>query len=174
MKPRAAILLVLASLVTSLVVVLSPADPAWACSCVYNPVEQDERAERTVNGTVTEVTDTAIRLAVDTVTKGDAKVGDTLTLRVARSEASCGYEFRVGARYRVNANRNETGLCIGAYPLAAMPPAPAATTAVPVAAPMMTPAFDRPSPWWFVPGALLLVAAGLITLSLRGRRGSAG
>ncbi|GIG00397.1 hypothetical protein [Catellatospora citrea] len=172
MKLRAAILLVLATI--GLVVVVSPAQPAWACSCAHGPVEQDERAERTVTGTVTQVTDEGVRLTVDAVVKGDARVGETLGLRVNRSEVSCGYAFRVGARYQVNANNGATGLCVGVRPLpAASAPIPTSADPTPVVA---TPAVAEPAPEptsrsWLAPGALLLViAAGLVAVALRRRR----
>lgn len=180
MKLRAALLLVLATVGLSLVVVVAaPSQPAWACSCAYTPAEQDERAQRTVTGTVTQVTDEAIRLTVDSVVKGDARVGETLGLRVNRSEVSCGHAFQVGSRYQVNANDGATGLCIGVRPLpAASAPIPTsadpASAAATPAAP--TPAVAEPAPEptsrsWLVPGALLLViAAGLVAVALRRRR----
>ncbi|GAB4051668.1 hypothetical protein [Catellatospora paridis] len=180
MKLRAAILLVLATVGIGLVVVVSPAQPAWACSCAHSPSEQDKRAERTVTGTVTQVTDEAVSLTVDSVVKGDARVGETLGLRVNPSEVSCGYAFRVGARYRVNANNGATGLCIGVRPLpaassAAVPTATAVPTSVAVSTPELAePAPVRTSSRWLVPGAILLIlAAGLVVVALRRRRGSA-
>ncbi|MEU8080401.1 hypothetical protein AB0B31_33710 [Catellatospora citrea] len=178
MKLRAAILLVLATVGIGLVVVVSPAQPAWACSCAHTPAEQDQRAQRTVTGTVTQVTDEAVRLTVDSVVKGDATVGETLGLRVNRSEVSCGYDFRVGARYQVNANNGATGLCVGVRPLPAASAAVPTATAVPPSAAVPTPALAEPAPvrtsrWWLAPGALLVIlAAGLVAVALR-RRGSA-
>ncbi|WP_344451456.1 hypothetical protein [Actinocorallia aurantiaca] len=69
MKTRGTILLTLTVLGFSLVLLVSPAAPAWACSCAPNG--QDERADLIVIGTVTEVTDTGIRLAVESTEKGN-------------------------------------------------------------------------------------------------------
>lgn len=180
MKLRALLLLVLATV--GLVVVTAPAQPAWACSCAYGPgTEQDRHAQRIVVGTVAQVTDESIRLVVDSVEKGDAAIGETLGLRVSRSEASCGYEFRTGARYRVNVYNGATGLCTGVRPAPASPSAPPvssppvstpATVSTPVVA---EPVADRtPSPWWLVAGAVLVVlAAGLGFAALRRRHEAA-
>lgn len=187
MKLRAALLLALATVGLSLVVVISPAQPAWACSCVNAPgAEQDAHAQRIVLGTVASVTDESIRLVVDSVEKGDVAIGETLGLRVSRSEASCGYEFRTGARYRVNVYNGTTGLCTG------VAPAPPAVSEPPVSEPAVSEspvsepaavsspvvaesAPDRASrSWWPAIGAVLVVlAAGLGLVALRRRRAAA-
>jgi hypothetical protein len=165
MKLRATILLALTALGLGLVVLVAPAEPARACSCV-----RDDRAGRwadlIVVGTITEVTDTAVRLAVESVEKGSLGAGTTLRLRVGRHEASCGYDFRAGTRYRVNSTDGGTGLCNGIRELPAMP-------SVPPTAPTPLAAAPGPSPgrWWPAAGALLIVlAAGLVAVALRRRR----
>ncbi|GAA1414776.1 hypothetical protein [Catellatospora coxensis] len=175
MKLRAALLLVLATI--GLVVVVSPAQPAWACSCANSPGdEQDRHAQRIVLGTVTQVTDESIRLVVDSVEKGDVAIGQTLGLRVSRSEASCGYEFRRGDRYRVNVYNGATGLCTGVVP------APPAVSAPPASDPAVVspPVVAEPAPagtsrsWWPAVGAVLVaLAAGVGLAVLRRRRGAA-
>ncbi|MEU8610608.1 hypothetical protein AB0C29_21730, partial [Actinoplanes sp. NPDC048791] len=133
MKLRLSSLLTLMLLSLSLVVLVSPAPPAWACSCV-SFADQDERAELIVVGTVTDVSDTGIRMTVESVEKG-AAAADTLRLKVGRGEASCGYGFRAGGRYRVNSIAGATGLCTGVSPLPAAPSLPpTAKAAAPVAA----------------------------------------
>ncbi|WP_155373620.1 hypothetical protein [Catellatospora vulcania] len=174
MKLRAAIFLALAAIGLSLVTVIAPAEPAWACSCAWAAgPEQDSHAQRIVVGTVEQVTDQAIRLVVDSVEKGDAAIGETVALRVGRSEASCGYEFRVGIRYRVNTSNGVTGLCNGVVPA----PAPPSASPVSTLTTDPTPAVAEPgpartsSPWLFVAGALLvIIVAGLAAAGLRRRR----
>lgn len=162
MKLRAATPFALAILSLGLVVAVSPAEPAWACSCASRAGQQDERAERIVVGTVTQVTDEAVLLAVESVEKASFGIGDTLGLRVSRGEASCGYDFRVGTRYRVNSINGATGLCDGIRQVSATP---SAAGAVPthVAAPP-APA-QTPSGWWLAAGAMLAaLAAGVLRL----------
>lgn len=166
---RATILLALTTLSLGLVVVAAPATPGWACSCVRLD-QQDARAELIVRGTVTEVTDTAVEIAVDTVEKGNLGAGATLRLRAHRGEASCGYDFRAGSRYRVNSVGGATGLCTGIGPL---PPAPSTPAAAPTDV-TAAPAPERSSGrWWLAGGAVLTVlAAGLVAVVLRRRRGT--
>ncbi|MGC4748745.1 hypothetical protein ACLQ28_24285 [Micromonospora sp. DT201] len=173
MKLRAAILFALTVLSLGLVVVVSPAEPAWACSCARAD-QADERAELIVVGTITEVTDNGVQLAVASVEKGSPPAGPTLRLRVGRSEASCGYDFRVGTRYRVNSTGGATGLCSGItavrapVQLSITPSAPAAEPTPVTAAP--APA-QSPSRWWLATGAMLTVlAGGLVAVALTRRR----
>ncbi|MFF0150883.1 hypothetical protein [Micromonospora sp. NPDC005203] len=172
MKLRAAILSVLTALGLSLVVVALPAEPARACSCV-RPAEADERADLIVVGTITEVMDNGVQLAVASVEKGSLPAGATLRLRVGRSESSCGYNFRVGTRYRVNSTGGATGLCSGVRTA----PAPAQSQITPsasVAAPTpvtAAPTLDQSSGRWFATGATLtILAAGVVVAVLRRRR----
>ncbi|MGC4811399.1 hypothetical protein ACLQ29_12835 [Micromonospora sp. DT228] len=172
MKLRAAILSVLTALSLSLVVVALPAEPALACSCA-RAAEADERADLIIVGTITEVMDTGVQLAVASVEKGSLPAGPTLKLRVGRSEASCGYNFRVGTRYRVNSTGGATGLCSGIR----VAPAPAQSRITPSASvPAPTPAtaaptLDQSSGRWFATGAsLTILAAGIVVAVLRRRR----
>jgi len=170
MKLRFSSLFALILLSLGLVVLVSPAPPAWACSCALSEQEQDARADLIVTGTVTEVSDSGIRLAVESVEKGTG-AADTVRLKVGRSEASCGYEFRAGGRYRVNSLDGQTGLCTGVSPL----PAASATT-VPLAAPDgPAPAGPAPDPsragWWLAAGvAAATLAAGVVIVARRWRR----
>jgi hypothetical protein len=151
MKPRASSILTLILLSLGLVVLVSPAPPAWACSCAATG--QDERAELIVVGTVTDISDSGIRMTVESVEKG-AAAADTVQLKVGRVEESCGYEFRIGGRYRVNSVDGATGLCTGVSPL------PAATALPPVAAPA---AGSSARGWWLAAGAgVAVLAAGLV------------
>ncbi|WP_431873930.1 hypothetical protein [Micromonospora marina] len=176
MKLRAATLLALTALSLCLVVVASPAEPAWACSCA-RPDRADERADLIVVGTITEVTDTGVRLAVESVEKGNLRAGATLRLRVGRQEESCGYDFRTGTRYRVNSRDGATGLCAGITAA----PAPAPSSAAPsVSAAAPTPAPDASAPerspgrLWFG-SVLAVIAAGLVAVALRRlRTGASG
>ncbi|RKN42081.1 hypothetical protein [Micromonospora endolithica] len=163
MKLRAAVLAVLAALGLGLVVFASPARPAWACSCVaLTPAQEDERADLIVVGTVTGVTDRAVRLAVESVEKGDPGSGATLRLAVRPDEDTCGYAFRTGARYRVHSSDGATGLCAGIRALTADPTGAAATAPV-----------SSPTRWWIPVGALLtVVAAGAVAVAVRRRRRS--
>jgi hypothetical protein len=161
MKLRLSSLLSLMLLSLGLIVLVSPAPPAWACSCVSFD-EQDERAELIVVGTVTDVSDTGIRMTVESVEKG-AAAADSLRLKVGRSEASCGYDFRAGGRYRVHSVDGATGLCTGVSPL------PAAVSAPPAAAPVPAPAADSSTwGWWLAAAAgVAILAAGLVVARRR-------
>ena len=171
MKLRVSSLFALILLSLGLVVLVSPAPPAWACSCAMK--DQDARADLIVTGTVTEVSDSAIRLAVESVEKGTA--ADTVRLKATPGEASCGYDFRAGKRYRVNSIDGNTGLCIGVSPL------PAASPTVPLAAPG-DPAPGDPAPvgpapdgstggWWLAAGVTAsALVAGVVIAARRRRR----
>ncbi len=162
-------LLVVALAAVGLVVVVSPAEPVWACSCALSTTERDERADSIVVGTVSEVTDRGVRITVDSVEKGGAGVGDTLGLKVSRSEESCGYGFRVGARYRVNSSAGETGLCAGIREISA--PALAATPSAVSAERTQVAARHVPGPWWIVGGATVAVLAAGLVVAARRRAG---
>jgi hypothetical protein len=170
---RAGVLVAL--IVAGLVVIVSPAAPAWACSCVWSPREQDRHADLTVTGTVTDVTVRDIALAVEWAEKGAAAPGETVRLRVGPGEASCGYDFRLAARYRVNSLEGRTGLCVGIKEL------PAAATPATTAAVVPTTAVAQPPPvaqrpdrtWWLVAGTsgVALIALVAVAVVLRRRRG---
>jgi hypothetical protein len=173
MKLRVSSLFALILLSLGLVVLVSPAPPAWACSCALSEQEQDARADLIVTGTVTEVSDSGIRLAVESVEKGTG-AADTVRLKVGRSEASCGYEFRAGGRYRVNSLDGQTGLCTGVSPL---PAASATTTTAPAAGPTPATTLASPAPdpsragWWLAAGvAAATLAAGVVIVARRRRR----
>ncbi|MBO3741981.1 hypothetical protein [Actinoplanes flavus] len=103
-----------------MLLVLAPvpvaARPAWACSCAtgFDPLEQ---AETAFVGVVQEVDGDLwdarvdVRFTVESVLKGD--LGDTVTLATEKDEASCGYTFVEGGRYRVYANDDRTNSCDG-------------------------------------------------------------
>ncbi|MER5337987.1 hypothetical protein [Micromonospora sp. NPDC002717] len=172
MKLRAAILVALTTLSLGLVVLVSPVQPAWACSCALRPDQEDERADLIVVGTVTGVTDRAVQLAVESVEKGRPGSDATLRLAVSRGEASCGYDFRAGTRYRVNSVDGATGLCFGIRQLPGAPSAPAAAPTPVVAVPAPV---QWPGRWWFTTGAMLtLLAAGLVAVALWRHRTRAG
>ncbi|MCO1616277.1 hypothetical protein AB0F93_12475 [Micromonospora tulbaghiae] len=167
MRLRALLVVALAAL--GLVVVMSPAEPAWACSCAGFTPEREERADSIVVGTVSQVTDSGVRITVDSVEKGGAEVGDTLGLKVSRSEESCGYAFRLGARYRVNSSAGETGLCAGIREISA--PALAATPSAASAERTQVAGRHVPGPWWIVGGATVAVLAAGLVVAARRRAG---
>jgi hypothetical protein len=63
-----------------------------------------------------------VRFRVESVAKGE--VGERIALRTGRDEASCGYEFVPGHRYRVYAVGRLTDLCAGNRDLGAAPDVP--------------------------------------------------
>lgn len=169
MKLRAMILSVLTTLGLALVVLAAPPAPAWACDCDTRRL--DERADLIVVGTVTDVTDAGIGLAVESVEKGSSTGDATLRFAVGRWEPSCGYAFQVGARYRVNSTAGRTGLCTGIRPLPARVSAP---SAVPPAVTARPAPGQPPLRWWLVAGtALVPLVAGLVIV-VRRRRGAGG
>ena len=168
MRMRAGVLVAL--IIAGLVVIVSPAAPAWACSCAFSDAEARERADQIVVGEVTEVTDKDVALAVESVEKGTTVPGETIRLRVwSRDEVSCGYEFRLGVRYRVNSHNGGTGLCSGIddSPVVTAPPTTAAVAQPP-------PVAQRPDrTWWLVAGTsgVALIAVVAVAVVLRRRRG---
>ncbi|WP_328472217.1 hypothetical protein OHA21_09285 [Actinoplanes sp. NBC_00393] len=172
MRIRAALLFVLTLL--GLAVVVSPAAPAWACSCAWNEAEQRKNAEVIVVGRVSEVTDSWVRLDVESVEKGNVDRAAPLRLEVGRSEASCGYGFQEGQRYRVNSRDGHTGLCTGVakLPLVVATPSavpPSAIAIEPVAAPAAE--NDADSPLWPTLGAgFALAAVAAAAFAFRRRR----
>jgi hypothetical protein len=108
--------------------VAGPASPACACSCA--PAEEAEytaRASLVFDGTVVKIDEPRggparssldpieVTFVVGTVHKGTAD--RRITLETARSEASCGFSFDGGRRYKVYARTVDgvltTGLCDG-------------------------------------------------------------
>ncbi|MEU8315267.1 hypothetical protein [Micromonospora sp. NPDC048887] len=165
-------LLVVAMAALGLVVVMSPAEPAWACTCAGPTTAMDERAESIVVGTVSQVTDRAVRLIVDSVEKGDARVGSTLGLRVWPDEAACGYDFRLGIRYRVNSTGGATGLCAGIREMSG--PTSAAPSSTVSAQRTQAAGRHVPGAWWIagaVAVAVLAAAGSVVAARRRVRRG---
>ncbi len=165
MRLRALLVVALAAL--GLVVVMSPAEPAWACSCVGSTTEQDDRADSIVVGTVSQVTDRGVGLTVESVEKGGAQVGHTLALSVRPGSASCGYDFRLDTRYRVNSTGGATGLCAGIREVSA--PTSATTSSVASAERTRVAGRHVPATWWIVGGVTVaaLAAAGLVVAARR-------
>jgi hypothetical protein len=164
---RAFLLVVVTALGLSVgFVAFTPATPAFACSCVAD--NQDERADLIVAGTVVEVTDDGIELAVDSVEKGIVDVGSTLSLNVSQNEAACGYPFRSGVRYRVPSYLRVTGLCSGIRGLPAATSVPAPVAPVAPVAPAASAAPDAPAPALSGASGTTLVAAGGIATALVG------
>ena len=99
-----------------------------ACSCVeFTRAELFERAESVFAGEATSVKapfripftgsgldPVTVEFAVSEVWKGPQQA--VLTVRTARSEASCGYDFQEGGKYIVYVRDGETGLCSGTMP----------------------------------------------------------
>src|SRR5687768_10693683 len=103
---------------------------AWACSCVpASGAEHYQNAEVVFVGVVTERTDpheddeiqsggSAIHYTVEVRSEQKGDVSDPVLVKSSRSEASCGYTFRVGRRYQVFGREQAdgdvtTGLCDG-------------------------------------------------------------
>lgn len=103
-----------------LLLVLAPipiaARPAWACSCAtgFDPLARSEVA---FVGVAEDVdagwfgNEVEVEFAVESVLKGSSD--EQVTLITMKDEASCGYEFVEGGRYRVYSNAGETSSCDG-------------------------------------------------------------
>ncbi|MFF0377492.1 hypothetical protein [Actinoplanes missouriensis] len=117
------------------------AEAAWACSCGGDG--GIAKAQLAFDGVVRSVESgdglQRVRFAVGTVLKGEA--GAEVTLTTSDNEASCGYRFDEGKRYRVYAFSGTTSLCSGNEILAAAP----ATTAPATTALATTAAAEDPS-----------------------------
>jgi hypothetical protein len=156
---------------------VTPAAPAWACSCAArSEAEHREDADTVFVGVATTVIGpsdpffsgaaVAVEFTVESVTKG--VVADRTRVSTVASEASCGYEFEAGRRYLVFARAGSTGLCSGTGEL---PPrttgvVPGASTPAIAAQPLPTPvplAPDR-AVWWSVGAILLTVAVGAVII----------
>jgi hypothetical protein len=177
------------------VIMVGTAPAALACSCVTQQLAaQADRADvvfsgrvlaleperpRTMVGSADPVTWT---FSVDRRYKGDAQAPQPVVS--ARSEASCGVEFREGRTYLVLGTHQQAGgtlhlastLCNGTRELAAVPAADLAVLGPgqvppPVVAP--TPATDpagRDAGLPIVAGLGVLVVAALVGLAVRRRR----
>jgi hypothetical protein len=107
--------------------------PACACSCPSGTdTEYLQRADLAFEGVVVDIDEpflpssnanpVTVRFRVEAVSKGAA--GERLALRTALDEASCGFAFVPGHRYRVYAVGELTGLCAGNRDLGAAPDVP--------------------------------------------------
>ena len=120
--------------------VVGPASPACACSCVPNtPSGHIDVADAVVDGVVTAVAPFEDRgggqssegyemtVRVTSTFKGTG-LGPELTVRTALHEASCGQVLPTGVGYRIHLQRDGdgwwTGLCSGNVALATAGPAP--------------------------------------------------
>ena len=151
-------------LMTGFAVALGPA-PAWACSCAGPQSESEyvEWSDLTFTGVVVDIDEPAfaqssgdavsVRFSVETVAKGSSD--PTVTIRTALHEASCGYGFTEGVRYRVHALNGETSLCSGNEPLGAAPEVPLES--------------DFPYTWIAVAVGAVLVIGGIMVIRLRRR-----
>jgi hypothetical protein len=109
--------MVMRRLLVLLLLVMAPipvvASPAWACSCKAGIGIEDARLA--FDGTVRSVdragAENYVRFAVEKLVKGSA--GAEVTLTTSDAEASCGYRFDEGGRYRVYAVDDATSLCSG-------------------------------------------------------------
>ncbi|WP_433827854.1 hypothetical protein ACQP2E_00030 [Actinoplanes sp. CA-015351] len=136
------------------------AGPAWACSCKAGAGIAD--AELAFDGVVRSVTRDSgqqqVRFAVETVAKGEA--GNEVTLATSDNEASCGYRFAEGGRYRVLSVAGTTSLCSGNELLTASPIASPGTRAA-----IGRVADDRVAIFWMGTGLVaLFVTVGLALL----------
>ncbi|MFC7528986.1 hypothetical protein [Actinoplanes sp. GCM10030250] len=143
-----------------LLFVLAPlpvaASPAWACSCAAN-TGLDE-AELAFVGVAEAVRESKgvnrVVFGVESVIKGDASTEVSLT--TSDNEASCGYRFDEGGRYRVYAVAGETSLCSGNELLTPTPASTARAERV---------STERTTIFWTGSGiVLLMVVAGLTWL----------
>ncbi|MEU4692060.1 hypothetical protein [Actinoplanes sp. NPDC023714] len=155
--------MIMRRLLVLLLLVIAPvpvvASPAWACSCKAGGGIED--AQLAFDGTVRAVYEgggqARVRFAVENVVKGPNQ--DEVTLTTSDDEASCGYRFEEGGRYRVYAVDGVTSLCSGNELLTASP-SPSAR-----AERQRRAAEDRAVIFWTGTGiVVLLVGAGMALL----------
>jgi hypothetical protein len=109
--------------------------PGQACACgcqAATEAEYVQRADLAFEGVVVDVDEpflpssdanpVTVRFRVESVTKGTT--ASRVALRTGVDEASCGFEFVPGHRYRVYAVGELTGLCAGNRDLGAAPDVP--------------------------------------------------
>jgi hypothetical protein len=156
---------------------VTPAAPAWACSCAAGTeAEHRDYADAVFVGVATSVTGpsdpfysgaaVAVEFTVESVTKG--VVGDRTRVNTVASDSSCGYEFEEGGRYVVYARTGSTGACSGTDEL----PPRTLGSAPPVAAqPLLTsvPAGPDRAVWWSAGAIVLTVAAGIVIIRRKAR-----
>jgi hypothetical protein len=94
-----------------------------------------------------------VRFVVESVSKG--QMGNRVTLRTGVDEASCGFAFVPGHRYRVYAVGELTGLCAGNRDLGGAPDVP----------------LEEGWPWGLIGLAVAVtgLVGGLVVLLRRGR-----
>lgn len=153
----------------AVVAILAGAHPAGACSIAL-PVPTDEelltradlvfegiavaREEPTTTSTVFSSADPVTwTFSVERVVKGAASASQQVV--TARSEASCGFTFAVGHRYRVYAEEGPTGFTTGLFSGTREITAEATTTTTPTTPP------DPPSAPTTLGGQQLLARTGL-------------
>ncbi|MEV6303735.1 hypothetical protein AB0M02_30315 [Actinoplanes sp. NPDC051861] len=149
-------------LLVLLLFVLAPipvaATPAWACSCKAGAGVAE--AEVAFVGVVTSIDEAAgssrVAFTVESVVKGDPPADVTLT--TSDNEASCGYRFDQGGRYRVYAIAGQTSLCSGNEMITATPTYTARVERV---------SSDRIHIFWFGLGIVVVVVAAALTALLR-------
>ncbi|MEU4557298.1 hypothetical protein AB0F72_02850 [Actinoplanes sp. NPDC023936] len=96
------------------------AEAAWACSCADGGLADAELAfDGVVRSVQSRGGEERVKFAVGTVLKGAA--GAEVTLTTWDNEASCGYQFDEGRRYRVYSVAGTTSLCSGNELLAGAP-----------------------------------------------------
>jgi serpin B len=187
--------LVLVIFVVALLVVLLPATPVYACSCLPPGAPLAEMAQATAvfAGRVTHIKAPAgaiissadpvtVTFAVSHVWKGPEE--SEISLTTARQSASCGFPFQEGQEYLVYAGGSaanlSTHLCTRTTSLAhagedlaalgegqAPPPAAQATSTVPAPVEADSPAVT----WWWGVSLILLAAllSGILYLVWHGR-----
>ena len=141
--------------------------PGPACACGCQPATEAEyvqRADLAFEGVVVDVDEpflpssdanpVTVRFRVESVTKGSSR--SRVALRTGVDEASCGFVFVPGHRYRVYAVGELTGMCAGNRDLGAAPDVP----------------LEEGWPWALIGlGVAAAVLVGAVTLLLRrGRR----
>jgi hypothetical protein len=140
--------------------------PACACGCAAASTDAEyvQRADLAFEGVVVDIDEpflpssdanpVTVRFRVESISKGTA--GDRVALRTALDEASCGFGFVAGHRYRVYAVDGLTGLCAGNRDLGAAPDVP----------------LEEDWPWVLIglTTAATALAASVTVLLRRGRR----
>ncbi|HEU5107484.1 MAG TPA: hypothetical protein VFT95_02815, partial [Micromonosporaceae bacterium] len=119
--------------VAAATVLAGSAGPVCACDCQSaTEAEYIQRADLAFEGVVVDVDEpflpssdaspVTVRFRVEAVAKGTP--GTRVALRTGMDEASCGFVFVPGHRYRVYAVGELTGLCAGNRDLGAAPDVP--------------------------------------------------
>jgi len=149
-------------------VLAGSAGPACACDCqAATETEYVQRADLAFEGVVVDVDQpflpssaanpVTVRFRVEAVTKGTTSTS-RIALRTGVDEASCGFAFVPGHRYRVYAVGELTGLCAGNRDLGAAPDVP----------------LEEGWPWALIGlGVAAAALAAAVTLLLRRGRGRA-